>query len=308
MFETLIVQPIFNVLAIIYALIPGHDFGVAVVIFTVLVRLALWPLLRRQLHQTRMIRSLQPEIKKIKEKTKGDKQKEGQLLMELYKERGVNPFGTIGILFVQLPILFGLFRGLRLVASDAHTLVDLTYPWVHKLGFIQDLTADINNFDPVSFGGAIDLTRSAFSDAQTYVPALILAVLAAIFQFYQTKTMTPDSDDRRSVRDILKSEAKGDKTEQAEINAAVGRNMRYLFPVLTFLFASRVASALALYWTTSSLVGIIQQRSVLNKDVDEMEEVSAKSAAPSKSKKTTDKTKKSKNTTTSSNKRKKRKK
>ena len=75
MFETLVVQPIFNLLALIYAVVPGNDFGVAVIIFTVIIRALLWPLLKKQLHQTRLMRELQPEIKKIKQKTKGDKQK-----------------------------------------------------------------------------------------------------------------------------------------------------------------------------------------------------------------------------------------
>src|SRR5690606_22543527 len=116
MFETLIVQPIFNLLALIYAIMPGHDFGLAVIVFTIVIRILLWPLLRKQLHQSRVMRQLQPEIKKIRAKTKGDKQQEAALLMELYKERGVSPFGSIGLLFVQIPILLGLFQGLRKVS------------------------------------------------------------------------------------------------------------------------------------------------------------------------------------------------
>lgn len=272
MFETLIVQPILNVLAIIYALIPGNDFGVAVIIFTIFVRLALWPLLKKQLHQTRKIREMQPEIKKIKEKSKGDKQKEGQLLMELYKERGVNPFGTIGILFVQLPILFGLFTVLRRLADDASTIVNLAYDWVKDIGFMKDVVADISNFEPTMFD-SIDLTRAAFSGLGTYTPALILAILAGVFQYYQSKSMAPDSKDSKTIREILREEADGKKADQSEINAAMGRNMRYFFPFITFFFASRFPGALALYWATGSFIGILQQRSVLNQDVEEMEQV-----------------------------------
>ena len=67
-FDLLIVQPIFNLLAIIYGLLPGSDFGIALIIFTVLVRLAMWPLIKKQLHQTKIQRELQPELKKIKQK------------------------------------------------------------------------------------------------------------------------------------------------------------------------------------------------------------------------------------------------
>jgi YidC/Oxa1 family membrane protein insertase len=74
MFTTLIVQPIFNLLVLIYALLPGHNFGFALIIFTVIIRLLLWPLVKKQLHQARAMRELQPEIKKIKQATMGDRQ------------------------------------------------------------------------------------------------------------------------------------------------------------------------------------------------------------------------------------------
>ncbi len=90
MFTTIFVQPIFNLLVLIYALIPGHNFGLAIILFTILVRLLMWPLVKKQLHHARAIRRLQPELKKIKKAAKGDRQKESQLTMELYKERQIN--------------------------------------------------------------------------------------------------------------------------------------------------------------------------------------------------------------------------
>ena len=70
MFETLIVQPIFNALLLIYSLIPGGDFGVALIIFTILIRMLMYPLVKKQLHQTKMMKKLQPELKKIKERAR----------------------------------------------------------------------------------------------------------------------------------------------------------------------------------------------------------------------------------------------
>ena len=67
MFTTIIVQPIFNLLVLIYAILPGHNFGLSLIIFTIIIRLLLWPLVKKQLHQTKLMRKLQPEIKKIKE-------------------------------------------------------------------------------------------------------------------------------------------------------------------------------------------------------------------------------------------------
>ena len=284
MFETLIVQPIFNLLAFIYAIIPGHDFGLSVIIFTIVIRLALWPLLKKQLHQTRIMRGLQPDIKKIKSKTKGDKQREAQLLMELYKERGVNPFGSIGILFVQLPILIGLFQGLRRLAENKDTIIDLTYGWVQNIGWLKDVKLDISNFDERLFS-LVDLTRSGFGELGTYWPVLSLAALAGLLQFYQSRQLMPKSDDARSLRQILKSEAGGQRADQAEINAAVGRNARYLFPLLTFIFASSVPGALALYWASGSAVALIQQRRVLSTDVEEMEQQAVAKPKSKRSKK-----------------------
>lgn len=270
MFETLIVQPIFNLLVFIYAIIPGHDFGLAVIAFTVLVRFLLWPLLKKQLHQSKIMRELQPEIKKIRDKNKGNKQREAELLMELYKERGVNPFGSIGVLFVQLPILIGLFQGLRKVSESKEVILDLSYSWVQNIGWMKEVVADISNFDETLLG-VVDLTRNAYGEQGVYLPVLILALLAGFTQFYQSRQLMPDNKDARSLRQILSDESKGKRSDQSEINAAMGRNMRYIFPAMTFFIASTVPGALGLYWATGSLVGLLQQRSVLNQDVEEME-------------------------------------
>ncbi|MGH7239377.1 MAG: YidC/Oxa1 family membrane protein insertase, partial [Candidatus Saccharimonadales bacterium] len=84
-FDLIIVQPIFNLLVLIYSLIPGHNFGLAIIIFTIIIRLLLWPLVRKQLHQTKVMRELQPKIKEIKARTKGNRQEESRLTTELYK-------------------------------------------------------------------------------------------------------------------------------------------------------------------------------------------------------------------------------
>lgn len=275
MFETFIVQPIFNLLVLIYALIPGHDFGLAVIAFTIVVRMMLWPLLKKQLHQTKKMRDLQPEIKKIREKTKGNRQREAELLMELYKEKGVNPVGSIGILLLQLPILLGLFQGLRRLAEDKEVILELSYDWVQNIGWMREVVADISKFDETLFG-VVDLTRSAFGDGSLYIPVLIIAAIAGVLQFFQTRQLSPDSGDSRTIRQILKDEANGKRADQAEINAAMGRNMRFIFPFFTFFISASLPGALALYWATGSAVGIYQQRRILNTDVQEMEETADK--------------------------------
>src|SRR5688572_1724942 len=115
MFDTLIVQPIFNLLVLIYALIPGHNLGLSIILFTIVIRLLLWPLIKKQLHQTKLMRRIQPDLKRIAKETKGDKQRQALLQMELYREKGINPFRSIGIVLLQLPILIGLYVGLQRV-------------------------------------------------------------------------------------------------------------------------------------------------------------------------------------------------
>jgi YidC/Oxa1 family membrane protein insertase len=152
MFTTIIVQPIFNLLVLIYALLPGHNFGLAIIIFTVVVRLLLWPLVRKQLHQAKLMRKLQPDLKRIKKAAKGDKQKEGTMMMELYKERGINPFGSIGMLILQIPILIGLYSGLRRVVDNPHALVSFSYPALQHLSWMEKLSHNIHLFDGTLFG------------------------------------------------------------------------------------------------------------------------------------------------------------
>ncbi len=297
MFDTLIVQPILNLLFIINSLLPGHGFGVSIILFTVVVRMALWPLVKKQLHQTRAMKAIQPEIKKIKEKTKGDKQKEGQMLMELYKEKNVSPFGSIGVLLLQLPILFGLFRVLRILSDDPSQAVDMLYGFVKSMPGVSSLVANpslITDALTGSFGGAIDLTKSAFDNGSIYWPLMIIAVLAGILQFYQSKQLMPDTDDSRSLRDILKEEASGNKSEQKDINAAVGKNMRYFMPLITVFFAASFPGALALYWAAGAGVAIIQQKIILNRDVEEMEEIADKKTPKKKTKATQNENKKQK--------------
>ncbi len=276
MFNTFIVDPILNLLFIINSLLPGHYFGITILIFTVVIRMALWPLVKKQLHQTRAMKALQPEIKKIKEKTKGDKQKEGQLLMELYKEKNVSPFGSIGVLLLQLPILFGLFSVLRTLTNDPAAAVDKLYGFVKEMPgvahFVENPT-DITEALEQSFWGLIDLTKSAFDSGSIYWPLMIIALLAGILQFYQSKQLMPDTDDSKSLRDILKSEASGQQHEQKDINAAMGKNMRYFMPFITVFFAATFPGALALYWAAGAGVAIVQQKIILSQDVDEMEEM-----------------------------------
>ena len=272
MFTTLIVQPLFNLLVLIYALLPGHNFGLALIIFTIIIRLALWPLVKKQLHQARAMRELQPEIKKVKQATKGDRQKESQMLMELYKEKGINPVGTLPTLIVQIVVLIGLYSGLRRIIADPHSLVSFSYPAIQHLGWMQHLAHDIHAFDDTLFGW-VDLSRAALTKGMpVYWPAMLIVLGSAIAQFFQGRQLMPAGKEKKGLRAILKQASDGTQADQSEINAAVGRSTMYFLPVMIFFFTVSLASALSLYWLASGLVAYIQQSIILGQDEEEMEE------------------------------------
>jgi len=270
MFTTLIVQPILNLLALIYALLPGHNFGLAIIIFTIVIRLLMWPLIKKQLHNAKAMRSLQPELKRIKKEASGDRQRESAMVMELYKERGVNPFSSIGLLIVQLPILIGLYAGLQKIIADPLNIVNLSYPFVQNLPSIKELATDISKLDMTLFG-FIDLKRAALGQGGVYWPAMALVLGSAITQYYQSNQLMPDDKDARKLRQILRGAGTGEQADSSEVNAAVMRNAKFFIPVLIFFFTVNIASALSLYWLVSGLVAMIQQARVLKQDELEIE-------------------------------------
>ncbi|MDB5178130.1 MAG: 60 kDa inner rane insertion protein [Patescibacteria group bacterium] len=239
MFNTVLVQPIFNLLAVIYAFV--HDFGFAIVILTIIIRGLLWPLVTRQLHSQRALQELQPELKRIKSQANGDKQLEGKLTMELYKEREINPFASFLPLIIQLPIFFALFIVLRDIVKP-NEIAKLAYEPVKQLGPIADIIAHKTAFHPTLLG-VIDLTKAS----------PVLAVVAGLAQFVQTKQITPKHVEKDS---------------QAQMMAG----MTYIFPALTFFIGLSLPSALPLYWSAASLMAILQQYLVLQRDVRELEE------------------------------------
>lgn len=270
MFTTIIVQPIFNLLVAIYALIPGHNFGLAIILFTVVIRLLMWPLVKKQLHQVKLMRKIQPELKRIKKAAAGDKRKEQMMMLELYKERGINPFGQIGILLLQIPILIGLYIGLQRVLKDPHEIISFAYPFLQDLSWLKQLAGNINLFDGTLFG-TVDLTKAALGPNGVYWPAMMLVAGSAAAQYFQSKQLSPSGKDSRSLRTILREAKQGKQADQAEVNAAMSRNMLFILPALVFLFTVQLASALSLYWLISGITAYIQQGIILREDTDEME-------------------------------------
>lgn len=272
LFDLLIVQPIFNLLVVIYGLLPGSDFGVAIILFTILVRLLMWPLVKKQLHQTRVMRDIQPELKKIKAKSKGNQQLQAQLMMELYREKGVSPFSSIGLLLIQLPIFIALYRVINIVTQQRDQIANFTYDPLESLSPVAHLITNPQGFSETLLGVVNLAERVITSSGGVYIPALLLAVIAASLQYVQAKQTAPQPEEGKRLRDVLKQQATGKEVDQAEMSALVSSRMIIVFPFITLIVALYLPAALVLYFAVSSLVAVIQQHMILSADIEEMED------------------------------------
>lgn len=279
-FDTVIVQPIFNLLMLIYSLIP--DFGVSIIIFTILVRLLLWPLVKKQLHHTKAMRKMQPELAKINKQYAKNPQMRNLAMMELYKKHNISVFGPIGILLIQFPILIAMYRVVQIFASNRADLGKYVYGAVKNLPVANNLVNNPDQFNQ-NFLGIFDLTQHAISRNGVVVGLLVLAVLAAVLQYLTAKQLSPNSDSKRRLRDILSEAGSGKEADQSEVNAVVSRKMMKFMPVMVFLIIIYLPGALAMYMTTANAVGYLQNLIILRKDSSEMEDI-ANEKAPKLSK------------------------
>lgn len=225
-FNTILYQPLFNALILLYLYLPGHDFGVAVIVLTLLIKIILYPLGAQAIRSQKAMTLIQPKMKAIQEQYKNDKEKQAKAMMELYKQEKINPFSGFLTLLVQLPILFALYRVFwKGINSDLHLL----YGFVPNPGQID-----------FTFLGAMDLSG----------PSAVLAILAGIAQFIQTKMTVPS---QKAV------------PGKADLSQAMQKQMLYFLPVFTVFILWRLPSAVALYWLSTTLFTIVQQYIILKK-------------------------------------------
>ncbi len=273
MFDTIIVKPIFNALMLLYSIIPGGDFGVAIILFTIFIRVLIYPLVRKQLHQTKLMRKLQPELAKIKKAANGNRQLEATMQMELYKKNGVSPFQSIFVLLIQLPIFIGLYHVIQVITLHRDEVVKLAYGPIQQLEPIKKIIENPDNFNHTMLG-FIDLTKTAFSNGQINVVLLVLALISAVTQYIMSKQTLPSSDKpKKRFRDIMKEAAEGKQSDAQEMSAAIMTNMVKIMPIMMFFIMVNLPGALALYYTVSNLVATAQQHYLLNKDTEEMDEL-----------------------------------
>ncbi|HRF28108.1 MAG TPA: YidC/Oxa1 family membrane protein insertase [Candidatus Saccharibacteria bacterium] len=271
-FELIVVQPIFNVLIGLYALVPGGDFGIAIILFTIVVRFLLYPLTRSMLHQSKAMRKLQPELARIKKEAKGNRQLESAQMLELYKKHGVNPFRSIGIILIQLPIFIALFQVIQIFTKHRELIEKFTYDFLEQLQPIKEIIADPKNFNE-SFLGFIDLTKAAVHNGSIEWVLVGLAVVAAYTQYVMSKQTMPQQASKRRLRDIMAEAAEGKQADQSEINAVMMQRMTKFLPIMMFFIMISVPGALALYYAVSNIVAVAQQAYLLRQDEDELEAI-----------------------------------
>jgi len=237
MWETFIVTPLTNVLLWIYQLVGGN-FGLAIIIFTILIRLITHPLMAQQIKSSQGMQEMQKSKKwqDIQKKYKGDKEKLAQEQMALYKELGVSPFGACLPTLIQLPIIFGLYQSImRALAASPMQLLSLTrslYSFFH----ISDLIPLNSHFLWMNLGQPEKL----FLPFLPGVGIPLLAIVVAISSYFQQKLITPPS------------------ATPGVLGAAMSKMMAVYMPLLMGYFAMTFASGLAIYFIAGNLVGIAQ--------------------------------------------------
>ena len=232
--DTLIVNPFTNVLLLIYKLIGGN-FGIAIILFTILVRLITHPLMASQIKSSTKMTEFQQskQWQDIQKKYKDDKEKLAQEQMNLYKELGISPFASCLPSVIQIPIIFALYQSImRALASTPAQLLILTraiYPFFH----IVDLVPLNSKFLWMNLGQPERVYMFGVG-----IP--ILAVIVAITTYIQSKVTMP---------------ASGNPNDQG---AMMNKMMVLYMPLLLGYFALTFASGLSVYFITGNLVGIGQ--------------------------------------------------
>ena len=300
--DMIVVRPIVNILFIIFNLV--HDFGLAIIVFTLLVKFAMWPLTKRQLNQTKLIRKIQPELVQIKKNCKGNKQLESLQTMDLYKRHNVKPFASMLTILIQLPIFIAIFSAIRVIATPLplDNLMNRAYDIVAYEGseireleqkqqvYLADLeNAEISDeekaaydFHPQLFGAinldvkASDVLMGKFSWSALFI--LTCAVLASVVQYFATKQQMPSgkSENKKKFRDLIREAKEGKDLNESDVSGVATGQMSMMMPMMMFIIMFNLNGALAFYYFLSNILTIIQQRIVLKKVDEEIDAVTDK--------------------------------
>lgn len=300
--DLIAVRPIVNILFVIFNLV--HDFGLAIIMFTILVKLLMLPLTRKQFNQTKLIRKIQPELTQIKKNCKGNKQLESLQTMDLYKRYNIKPFASIFTLIIQLPIFIAIFSAIRVIATPMprDNLMNRAYDIVAYEGseikileekqkiYLSDLANnDIPaenkapyDFHPELFGWinldvkASDVMTGKFSKSALFI--LICAILASVTQYVVAKQQTPSGKSEKSTkfRDLIREAKEGKEIEDMDVTGVATKQMSAMMPIMMFFVMFNLNGALAFYYFLSNILTIVIQKIMLKKVEREIDDTTDK--------------------------------
>lgn len=228
-FNTFLYQPFFNILILLYQVIPGQDFGVAIIIFTILVRLLFYPLTTSAVKSQKVMAELQPKIQEIQQRFKQNKEEQAREIMAFYQKEKVSPFSGCLPVLIQLPILIALFQ--VFIRGFGPEQMIFLYSFIPHPG-----TVNLFSFNRINLGEA----------------NVFIAIFAGVAQFFQSKMLVP------KVQKIKK-----DDNQVAQVAVIVQKQMLYITPVFTIFILLGLPSAVALYWLIAALFSILQQYLIL---------------------------------------------
>lgn len=233
-FELIAYDPIYNLLISFYNIIPWKDFGIAIILTTLLIRLLIYPISRKQITSQKKLQELQPKIKEVQEKYKNNKEEQAKAMMGLYKEHGVNPVSGCLPIIIYLIVFISIYQTIIHITS-AHFLADANH-----------LYSFVNNPGPINhlFLNFLDLTK----------PNIILALITAVAQYFQMRQILGNQPAPKA------ASAKGDMSDFASI---MNKQMLYIAPAATLFIGVTFPAALSLYWLTSTLFMLVQQHLTL---------------------------------------------
>ncbi len=238
-FTSGVFEPLFNALLYIQKTLPGHDLGLAIIILTLIIKLALYIPSLSSIRASRQLQTLQPKLKQIQAQYKDNKEKLAQEQMKLYKDSKVNPLSSCLPLLIQIPFFIGLYQvfisGLKIDSNGILGAEELKHVYPFLRGYYE--STPINTM----FLGFIDLV------GKNGISSIVFALLAGGTQFWQTKMLaSPKEPNIKEARD-------------ESITSATNKQMTYLLPLFTAYLAYTFPVGLALYWTTQSVLTIAQQ-------------------------------------------------
>jgi YidC/Oxa1 family membrane protein insertase len=234
-FNEIFFRPLLNALIFLTDILPFHDLGFAVIILTILVRLALFPFTHHSVKAQVKMRALEPDIARIKHEHKDNQEEQARKTMALYKEHGVNPFSGCLMLLIQLPLLIALYRVFLVGITDIDTQLYSFVSAPESIGVV--------------FLGVIHLMEVS----------VFLAATGALTQFVQMKLAVPPSRNTTNTTEKLSFATKPD------FSRIMTTQMTYVMPVIIFIIGLQFPSAVSLYWTTMNVFAIIHEMIVRKK-------------------------------------------